>query len=325
MQRLLLVYLVAAMWVSPHCANAATDADAAYPSRPLRIVVPAAPSGSTDLLARIIAPKFSEAWGRPVIVDNRPGAATNVGTTIVARAPADGYTMLLTTSSVAINISLYSNQAYHPMRDLAPISLVADSPNFLLVHPSLSAQSVPQLITLAKSRPGQLNYASSGSGSTNHLAMELLKVTAGVDLVHVPFRSGGPALAELLSGRVQVMFTAALTALPHVRSEKLRPIGVSGSKRMPQAPDVPTMSESLPGFDVSVWYGLLVPAGTPAPIVRKLNQETLKILAMADVKDRLAGLGVTTTGSSTDQFARYLRSEIDKWARVVKLSGATPE
>jgi tripartite-type tricarboxylate transporter receptor subunit TctC len=315
----------ATLCASGACVAAAADPARDYPNRPLRIVVPAAPGGSTDSLARIFGPKLYEAWGRPVVVDNRPGAATNVGTAIVAKSVPDGYTMLITTSSVAINLSLYANQGYHPVRDLAPVSLVAESPNFLLVHPSVPAQTVNQLVALAKSRPGQLNYASSGSGSTNHLAMELLKTTAGVDFVHVPFKGGGPATAELLSGRVHAMFAVALTALPLVRSDRLRAIGVSGQKRLAVAPDVPTMSESIPGFDVSVWFGLLMAAGTPDAIVQKLNAETLKILAMPDVRERLAAVGVTTTGSSSAQFARYLRSEIDKWGGVIKASGATAE
>jgi len=307
------------------CAATAAEPGVQYPNRPLRIVVPAAPGGSTDLLARIMAPKLYEAFGYPVVVDNRAGAATNVGTTIVSKSLPDGYTMLLTTSSVAINISLYPNQEYHPLRDLAPVSLIADAPNFLLANPSVPAQSLSQLIALAKLKPGQLNYASSGNGSTNHLAMELLKTSTGVDLLHVPYKGGGPALADLLGGRVQVMVAVALTALPHVRSGKLRALGVSGMKRLPQAPNVPTMNESLPGFDVSVWYGILVAAHTPPAIVQILNTEIRKVLAMPDIKERLAAAGVTTTGSSPEEFGRYLKSEIDKWAKVVKASGATAQ
>lgn len=229
----------------------------------------------------------------------------------------------MTTSSVAINLSLYPKQGYHPLRDLAPVSLIADSPNFLLVHPTVPARTVNEMITLAKAKPGQFNYASSGNGSTNHLAMELLKTTAGVDFIHVPFKGGGPALAELLSGRVHLMFSVALSALPQVRAERLRPIGVSGEKRLAAAPDVPTMAESIPGFDVSVWYGALVAAGTAKPIVNKLNTELLRTMALPDVKDRLAAVGATATGSSPEHFARYLASEIDKWANVIKVSRAT--
>ena len=303
-------------------ANGA-EPESAYPSRPLRIVVPAAPGGSTDQLGRIIGQKLTEAWGRPAVVDNRPGVATNIGTEIVARSQPDGYTLLVTTSSVAINISLYPQQGYHPLRDLAPVALIADAPNFLLLHPTVPARTVNELITLAKARAGQLNYASSGNGSTNHLAMELLKTKAGIDFVHVPFKGGGPALAELISGRMHVMFSVALSALPQVRAERLRAIGVSGDKRLPAAPEVPTMAESIPGVDVSVWYGVLAAAGTPAAIVRKLNTELLRIMALADVRDRLAATGTTATGSSSEHFRRYLASEIDKWAAVVKVSRAT--
>jgi len=299
------------------------DGSADYPSKPMRIVVPAAPGGSTDQIGRILGQKLLESWGRPAVVDNRPGAATNIGNEIVARSQPDGYTMLVATSSVAINISLYPKQGYHPLRDLTPVSLIADSPNFLLVHPSVPAKSLTDLLTLAKARPGQLNYSSSGAGSTNHLAMELLKTTAGVEIVHVPFKGGAPALAELLSGRVQLMFSVATSALPQIRAERLRAIAVSGEKRLPAAPDVPTMAETIPGFDVSVWFGVLTAGGTPKPIVNRLNAELVRILALPDVRERLAALGTTTTGSTPEHFARYLASEIDKWAKVVKAARAT--
>ena len=315
----------ALVMIAANSAVAAAEPASDYPVRPLRIVVPAAPGGSTDLLGRIIAQKLTEAWGRPVIVDNRPGVATNIGTEIVARSQPDGYTLLVTTSSVAINVSLYPKQGYHPQRDLAPIALIADSPNFLLVHPAVPARTVNELVALAKAKPGQLNYASSGNGSTNHLAMELLKTTAGIDFVHVPFKGGGPALAELLSGRMHLMFSVALNALPQVRAERLRAIGVSGEKRLAAAPDVPTMAESIPGFDVSVWFGVLAAAGTAKPIVNKLNTELLRIMALPDVKERLAAVGATATGSSSEQFASYLASEIGKWAAVIKVSRATAD
>ena len=316
---------VAAVFAFPAAAAQAPDPAADYPSRPLRIVVPAAPGGSTDQLGRILGQKLLESWGRPAVVDNRPGVGTNLGNEIVARSQPDGYTLLVATSSVAINLSLYPKQGYHPLRDLAPIALIADSPNFLLVHPTVPVRTVNELIALARSKPGQLNYSSSGSGSTNHLGMELLKTTAGVDFVHVPFKGGSPALAELLSGRVQLMFSVATSALPQIRAERLRAIGVTGEKRLPSVPDIPTMAESIPGFDVSVWFGVLTAAGTPKPIVNKLNAELQRIVAMPDVRDRLAAVGTTTTGSSPEHFARYLASEIDKWARVVKAARATPD
>jgi tripartite-type tricarboxylate transporter receptor subunit TctC len=324
-RRLLVAAVIAAMPSFPAGAAQAPDPAADYPSRPLRIVVPAAPGGSTDQIGRILGQKFLESWGRPAVVDNRPGVGTNIGNEIVARSLPDGYTLLVATSSVAINLSLYPKQGYHPLRDLAPIALIADSPNVLLVHPSVPVRSVNELIAFAKAKPRQLNYSSSGAGSTNHLGMELLKTTAGVDFVHVPFKGGGPALAELLSGRVQLMFSVATSALPQVRAERLRAIGITGEKRLPSAPEIPTIAESIPGFDVSVWFGVLAAAGTPKPIVNKLNAELLRIIAMPDVRDRLAAVGTTTTGSSPEHFARYLASEVDKWARVVKAARATPD
>jgi len=294
----------------------------AYPTRPVRIVVPASTGGSTDPIARVIGQRLSDTWGRPVVIDNRPGAATNVGTEIVARASPDGHTLLVTTSSVAINVNLYPKQSYHPQRDLAPVSLVADSPLLLVVHPSVPARSLTELIELARRERGKLSYASSGAGSNNHLSMELLKVITGIDMLHVPFKGGGPAVAETASGRVQVMAASTLSVMGLVRSERLRMLAVTSAKRNGQFPEVPAIAETHPEVDFTVWYGMLAPSGTPPAIIRMLNREVVRILALADVRERFLSFGVETTGSTPDAFASYLAREIEKFARIVKASGA---
>jgi tripartite-type tricarboxylate transporter receptor subunit TctC len=303
----------------------AADSTAAYPSRPVRIVVPAATGGSTDPIARMIGQKLGDGWGRPVVIDNRPGAATNLGTEIVAKAQPDGHTLLVTTSSVAINLHLYRKQGYHPQRDLAPVSLVCDSPLVLVVHPSVPAKSLAELIEHARANRGKLSYASSGAGSNNHLAIELLKTITGVDLLHVPFKGGGPAVTEMASGRVQVMAASTLSVLGLVRADRLRMLAVTTPRRNAQLPEVPAIAETFPGFDFTVWYGMMAPAGTPAGIIRKLNAEVVKILALPDVKERLAGVGVDTTGSTPEAFALYLAREIGKFEKIIKASGATAE
>lgn len=303
----------------------AAEIAAAYPTRPIRIVVPAATGGSTDPIARMIGQKLSDAWGRPVVIDNRPGAATNLGTEIVARAQPDGHTLLVTTSSVAINLHLYRKQSYHPQRDLAPVSLVCDSPLVLVVHPAVPAKSLVELIEHARAHRGKLSYASSGAGSNNHLAIELLKTLTGIELLHVPFKGGGPAVTEMASGRVQVMAASTLSVLGLVRADRLRMLAVTTPKRNAQLPDVPAIAETYPGFDFTVWYAMLAPAGTPAGIVRRLNAEVVKILALPDVKERLGAMGVDTTGSTPEEFARYLAREIEKFAKIIKASGASAE
>ena len=293
-----------------------------YPVKPIRLVAPFAPAGTIDVLARAIGQRLTEAWGQPVVVENRPGAGGNIGTESVAKSAADGYTMLLISVGFASNPALYSKLPFDPIKDFAPVTLVATTQNVLIVHPSVPARSARELIQLAKSRPGQLNFGSSGTGTSQHLAGELFKSMAGVQMQHVPYRGSAPALTALIGGEVSLMFNNLLTALPHVKAGRLRALAVTSAERSPAAPEIPTMAESgLPGYDVSTWYGLLVPTGTPKEIVAKLNAELVRILNLTDVKERLGNV-VELTPSTPDQFAAHIRQEMVRWAKVVKQSGA---
>ncbi len=294
-----------------------------YPSKPIRFVVPFGAGGTTDVLARAIGQRLTEAWGQPVVVENRPGAGGNIGTESVAKSAADGYTMLLISVGFASNPALYSKLPFDPIKDFAPVTLVATSQNVLIVHPSVPARSARELIQLAKSRPGQLNFGSSGTGTSQHLAGELFKSMAGVQMQHVPYRGSAPALTALIGGEVSLMFNNLLTALPHVKAGRLRALAVTSARRSPAAPDIPTMAASgLPGYDVSTWYGLLVPTGTAKEIVAKLNAEVVKFLNLPELNERLGSQGAEAIPSTPDQFAAHIRQEMVKWAQVVRQSGA---
>ena len=294
-----------------------------YPVKPIRLVAPFAPAGTIDVLARAIGQRLTEAWGQPVVVENRPGAGGNIGTESVAKSAADGYTMLLISVGFASNPALYSKLPFDPIKDFAPVTLVATTQNVLIVHPSVPARSARELIQLAKSRPGQLNFGSSGTGTSQHLAGELFKSMAGVQMQHVPYRGSAPALTALIGGEVSLMFNNLLTALPHVKAGRLRALAVTSAERSPAAPEIPTMAESgLPGYDVSTWYGLLVPAGTPKEIVARLNAEVVRILNLPELKERLRSQGADVIPSTPDQFAAHIRQEMVKWAQVVRQSGA---
>jgi tripartite-type tricarboxylate transporter receptor subunit TctC len=305
-------------------AGAAADA---YPARPVRFVVAFPPGGGTDIIARSIAQKLAERFAQQVVVDNRPGAGGNIGTDIVAKAAPDGYTMLMGSAGpLAINASLFGKMPFDPIKDLAPVTLAASTPNVLVVHPSLRATSVTELIALAKAKPGEINFASSGHGTPAHLAGELFNSMAGVKLVHVPYKGAAPALADLLGGQVQLMFSTMPPALPHVKDGKLRALAVTSSKRSPAKPDLPTVDEAaLHGFEANTWHGVVVPAGTPAAIVARLNREIVAILHMPEIVERLSGQGAEALGSTPEEFAAYIRSETLKWARVVRDSGAKAE
>ena len=293
----------------------------AYPARPIRLVVPWAPGGSIDFLGRLVAQKLTERAGLSVFVENRAGAGTNLGAEYVARAAADGYTLLMASSTQAINVSLYPKLSYDVMKELVAVSPVANNPSVLVVHPSLPVKTVPELLALARVRPGELLYASSGSGSTSHLAGELLKMSARIDLVHVPYKGAGPALAELLGGHVQMMITVLAQTLPHVRAGKLRALAVTSKARLSSAPELPTMQEAgVKGYEVNVWSGILAPAATPRDIVAMLNAETGK--AVKELAGRLAELGAEPLYATPEEFSRFIRAEIAKWAVVVKRSGA---
>jgi tripartite-type tricarboxylate transporter receptor subunit TctC len=295
-----------------------------YPEKPIRFVVPYAAGGTTDLLSRAIAQKLAEALGQAVVPDNRPGAGGNVGAEIVAKSPPDGYTMLMApVSPMAINVTLYGSKlAFNPERDFAPITLVAKVPLVLVVHPSVPVKTLTELIALAKSKPGQLNYGSAGNGSSNHLVGEMLKTAAGIDLVHIPFRGGGPGMMALVAGQIDLLVGQVPTVTPMVNAGRLRAIAVSGAKRSPALPDVPTMSESgLPGFDATAWYSIVVPAGTPKPIISRLHAELVKILKSPDIRERLISEGADVETSTPDELAAFVHAEIQKWAKAVKDSG----
>ena len=295
-----------------------------YPTRPIRLVVPFPAGGTTDILAREVAQKLTEVLGQAVVVDNRPGAAGNIGSDLVAKSAPDGYTLLMgTVGTHAINPSLYSKMPYDHVKDFAPVVLVAGVPNVLVVNPALPGNSVSDLIKLAKDKPGQINFASSGSGTSIHLSGELFKTMAGVDMTHVPYKGSSPALTDLIGGQVQIMFDNLPSALPQIKGGRLRAIALTSLKRAPVLPDIPTINESgLPGFEASSWFGVLAPAGTPVAIVARINTEVNKWLQSADAREKLLGQGAEAAGGSPERFANHIRAESEKWAKVVKASGA---
>jgi len=298
-----------------------------YPTKAIRMVVPFPAGGTTDILARIAGQKLTEALKQQVIIDNRPGAGGNIGTELVAKSPPDGYTLLTDPgSTLTINPSLFAKLPYDPVKDFAPVTILAAVPNILVVHPSLPVKNVKELIALAKAKPGLLNYASTGAGQSTHLSMELFKTMAGIDLVHIPYKGSAPALTDLLGGQVTLMFDNMPSSLPHVQGGKLRALAVSTLKRSPAMPQLPTVAESgLPGFEVSVWFAVLAPAGTPRDIVQRLNAVLVKALQSPDVKERLAGQGAEPVGNTPEAFAATMQRDLVKWAKVVKDSGARLE
>lgn len=302
--------------------TAACAAAQGYPAKPVRFVVPYAPGGSTDTLARTIGVKLTDLLGQQVVVDNRPGASGNIGMDIVAHALPDGYTIVLGyIANLAIDPSLYAKMPYDPVRDFAPITELASSPNVLVAHPSVPVTSFKDL--LVKAKQGQFNFASAGVGSVGHLTGELLNQMAGIRMVHVPYKGSGQAVTDLLGGHVQLMFSGFSSTLPHIKSGRLRALAVTGAQRSPAAPDVPTIAESgFPGFEATAWYGVLAPAKTPKPVVSRLHNDIVKVLQEPDVKNRLSGLGFEIVGSTPEQFSAYIKAEIKKWAKAVKASGA---
>ena len=294
-----------------------------YPAKPIRMVVPWPPGGTTDILGRVLGQKLSESFGQPVVIDNRGGAAGNIGSEAAAKSPPDGYTLLLGTMSThAMNQFLYSKMTYDPVNDVAPISLVANVATVLVVHPSLPVGNIKDLVVLAKANPGKLNFASGGVGSFNQLCAELLKLTAKIDIVHVPYKGGGPAVTDLLGGQVEMLFTGAPVTMPHIKAGKLKVIAVTDSKRAAALPEVPTIGEALPGYEFNNWYGVMAPAGTARPIVDKLNAETARILALPDVREKFTSLGADPTPSTPDKFGSVMKSDADKWGKIIKLTGA---
>ncbi len=285
--------------------------------------MPLAAGGPGDVLARAVGQKLSESTGQPVIIDNRPGANTNVGAEAVARAAPDGYTLLVTASTLTINPALYAKLPYDPIRDFAPITLIATTPLMLVVHPSLPARSVRELIALAKANAGQLLYGSAGNGSTLHLAGEMFNTLAGVKLVHVPYKGVTNAFSDLLGGQISLMFPGMPIALPQAQAGKLRALGTTGAKRAPAAPQLPTIAEAgVPGYEVSVWYGALAPAGTPSAVINRLHAELGKIVQLPEIRERWAVLGAEPVHNAPGEFAAFLKSDLGKWAKVVRESGA---
>jgi tripartite-type tricarboxylate transporter receptor subunit TctC len=308
-------------------ASAYAAEPARYPSRPIRLIVPQSPGGPSDMIARLTAQKLGDNLGQIVVADNRAGAAGNVGCEIAARAAPDGYTLLLgPPGCLTINPSLYGRLAFDPQRDFEPITQIESGPQMLLVHPSVAAHSVKELVAAAKAKPNAFNFASGGAGTPNHLAGELFRTAAGLQIVHVPYKGTGPALTALVSGQVQMMIASLAPALPHVKSGRLRGLAVSSRERSRVLPDMPTIAESgYPGFEMVSWHSILAPAKTPQPIITRLHGELVKVLAQPDVKERFAGMGLDTVGSTPQALAQHIKSETARFAKVIAAAGIKPE
>jgi tripartite-type tricarboxylate transporter receptor subunit TctC len=307
--------------------HAAAQAPAAYPSKPIRIIVPFTPGGPADMTARPIGQGLTESWGQQVLIDHRAGAGGSIGAEVLSKSPPDGYTLMVTTPGViAVNPSIQVKLAFDTLRDFAGVTKAVTSPNIMVVHPSLPVTSVTDLIRLARARPGQMTYASSGNGSASHLGTEMFKALAKVNIVHVPYKGAAPGVIDLIGGHVQLMIIGVPVALPHVRSGKLKALGVTTLQRTSVAPEVPALNESgLPGYEVVNWYGVIAPAKTPPPVIAKLNAEIRKILQAPDTKSRLQAQGFETAGNTPEEFDAFIRSEVGKWSKVVKQAGIKPD
>lgn len=310
------------------CAVFVTGAWAqAWPAKPVRLIVPAPPGSAPDFLSRLIGPKLTETWGQAIVVDNVVGAGGNIGTDRVAKASADGYTLLFNTiGPIAVNVSMYKDLPYDPQKDLAPITLVAKVPNILVVHPSVPVKNVKELIAYGRQNPGKLRYASPGSGTSPHLAAELLNTTTGLKMLHIPYKSSAQMTTDLLGGQVEVMFHNAPVVLPHVKSGAARALGITSANRQPSAPDLPTIAEAgVPDFEVTAWFGFMAPGATPQPIISKIHADVVKALAMPDVRERMLPQAAEPIGNSPQEYGAFIAAEITKWAKVVKESGAKVE
>ena len=297
-----------------------------YPSKPIRLIVPYPPGGFNDTLARTLGQKLTEKWGKAVVVDNRPGGGTTIGTNLASKAAPDGYTLLIVSFAFAVNPALYASLPYDTGKDFVPIVFAASTPNLLVVNPGLAVKSVKELIALARSKPGKLNYASAGNGSSNHLSMELFKSLTGVDIIHVPYKGSAPAVTDLIGGQVDLMFDNVPNVLQQVKAGKLHALAVSSKQRSPFVKELPTVAESgVPGFDVSVWFGVVAPEGTPPPVVARLNAEINRALKLSDVVQLFHAQGVEPKGGSAAEFAAFLQVQTAKWAKVVKDSGVKAE
>jgi tripartite-type tricarboxylate transporter receptor subunit TctC len=313
-------------WLAIAALFAATVHAEPYPARPVRFIIPFPPGGPTDIVARLAGERLSRVWDMQVIADNRPGGGGNIGTEQCARAPADGYTICMFSIAQSISPAIYPKLTFDPVRDFAHVTLLATLPSLLVVHPSLGVNSVQELIALAKAKPGQLNYASGGSGTSSHLLMEMFNQQAGVAMTHVTYKGTGPALVDQLSGVIDVAFSTAIAVQPYVQSGKLRALGVSTRTRLSTLPDVPTIAEvGLPQFDGGSWQGIVMPAGTPREIVNTVSAEFIKILHSPDMKERIVGMGGIALGTTPEQFTAFMKEEVEKWARVAKAAKVSIE
>ena len=303
------------------CAAGSAGAQA-YPAKPVKIVVPFAASGAVDIIARLLGQKVSESWGQPIVIDNRAGAGGNIGAEMVSRSPADGYTYLMHTQAFAVNISLQKDQSYHPVRDFSPLMLLASTSGVLEVTPSLPVNNVKELIALAKAQPGKLSYASSGIGSSSHLNVELFKDLVGIEVTHVPYKVLSQSMNDLMSGQVQIYIAPLPAQVSYIKSGKVRPLAVSGARRSPVLPDIPTMQEAgVSGYEAVTWYGMYAPAGLPREILARTHSEFSRALRTDDVKERFAKLGLDIAASSSEHLAKYLQEEMAKWAGVIRKTG----
>ncbi len=320
------VAAVCALVLLGAAGTAGAAAAQAYPQRPIRFIVPFPPGGGNDIVGRIVAQKLAEGLGQNVVVDNRGGAGGTIGTGMLAKSPADGYTMLVNNISLAVNATLIANLPYDTLHDLAPVSLIGRQPNMLVVHPEMPAKSVKELLELARSKPGTVNYGSGGTGTASHLATELLQLSTGTRMNHIPYKGLGPALVDLIGGRTEFIISTMASALPHLKSGKLRPLAVTTRERTSFFPEVPTMIEAgVPGYEFTTWYALVVPAGTPAPVMRRINQELGKIAADRGVREQFAKQGLESAHTSSEETGAYLAAEVAKWGKVIKASGARPD
>jgi len=318
---ILLLATASALAVSGSLAHAQK-----FPAKPIRMIVGYAPGGGSDIMGRLMANEIAAVLGQPVVVENRPGAAQNVAAEFVARQPADGYTIFLSSAAHGINVSLYSKISYDPVKDFAPIAVFATSPNLLLVHPSFPAKSVKEFISVARKNPGRLNYSSSGVGSSQHLSGEMLKVMIGVDMTHVPYKGSAPSLAGLASGEVDFAFNNIPSAQPLMTPGRVRALGITSAKRSPLLPNLPTMVEGgIPGFVTETWYGILAPAGTPRDVIMQLNEVAVKGVQKPELRERFAQMGADPIAESPEFFAKYLANEISRWAKVIRESKAKAE
>lgn len=327
MNRINKLVAISAIAAGVCCGSAWAQSAAGYPSKPVRFIAPFPPGGSTDLLARLVALKLAEAWGQQVIVENRGGAGGTIGVELAARAAPDGYTIVMGhVGTFGFNPTLYPKLPYDAIRDFAPITVLATVPNGMAVHPSLPVKTARDFVALAKAKPGELLYASGGSGSASHLAGEYFKLLTKINMVHVPYKGTGPAMISMISGQTTMTITGMVALMPHVKSNRLKLLGVATMKRLSIMPDIPTINESgVPGYDANQWYGVLTQAAVPRDIVMKLHADIVKVLARTDVKDRLAADGAEPVANTPEQFAAHIKAEIARWAPVVKASGAKPD